>query len=239
VRLDKCLSVQANLSRSQAAELIRDGRVLLNNMTVKDPARQIGEWDTMSLDGRAMQCGAVRHIMLNKPTGVLTAARDKKTRTVMDLLPPQYIRMKCMPAGRLDKDTEGLLLLTTDGVLAHRLLSPKRMVMKEYIATVTGRLDREDCDAFCEGVPLQDFTALPAELKIKSSSDESSDAVVLIHEGKNRQIRRMFASRGHEVIALRRIRIGPLHLDESLAPGEYRELTEDELTSLKEAVGLG
>jgi 16S rRNA pseudouridine516 synthase len=239
VRLDKCLSVQANLSRSQAAKLIRDGRVILNNEAVKDPARHIGDRDTMSLDGKVLQYGMVRHVMLNKPSGVLTAARDAKARTVMDLMPPQYIRMKCMPAGRLDKDTEGLLLLTTDGVLAHRMLSPKRMVMKEYIASVTGRLDEEDCIAFSEGIPLQDFTSLPAQLKIISSSEDSSDAVVVIHEGKNRQIRRMFASRGHDVVSLKRIRIGPIRLDESLSPGEYRELTEEELAALKEAVGLG
>lgn len=211
----------------------------MNNEAVKDPAQHIGDRDTMSLDGKVLQYGMVRHVMLNKPSGVLTAARDAKARTVMDLMPPQYIRMKCMPAGRLDKDTEGLLLLTTDGVLAHRMLSPKRMVMKEYIASVTGRLDEEDCVAFSEGIPLQDFTSLPAQLKIISSSEDSSDAVVLIHEGKNRQIRRMFASRGHDVVSLKRIRIGPIRLDESLSPGEYRELTEEELAALKEAVGLG
>ncbi len=238
MRLDRCLSLQADLSRSLAAKMIRDGRVSLNGSAVRDPACQVSDRDTMDMDGRAFPCATARHVMLNKPAGVLTAARDSRSRTVMDLLPPHFMRLKCMPVGRLDRDTEGLLLLTTDGELAHRLLSPGRIVMKEYVAAVTGKLDEEDCDAFLAGIPLHEFTALPATLRILSSNTSESLAAVLIHEGKNRQIRRMFAARGHEVAALRRIRIGPLSLDETLAPGEHRELTGPELAALKEAVGL-
>ncbi len=239
MRLDKALSIHADLSRSQAAKTVRDGRVTVDCRMVNDPAQQVNEGNALTLDGMPLQGGTQRHVMLNKPLGVLTAARDARAQTVMDLLPPQFVKLRCMPVGRLDKDTEGLLLLTTDGELAHRLLSPRRHVMKEYLAIVTGRLDEGDREAFSSGIELKDFTALPAQLTLLRANDVESGALVLLHEGKHRQVRRMFASLGHEVTALKRLRFGPLSLDESLAPGSCRDLTAEEISALKEAVGLG
>ena len=168
-----------------------------------------------------------RHILLNKPIGVLTAARDPHQKTVMELLPEQLRRLKCMPVGRLDKDTEGLLLFTTDGELAHRLLSPKRGVDKVYIASVTGLLSEPDQAAFEAGVALSDFTARPAMLEILQADEHSSEARVTLHEGKHRQVRRMFGALGHEVTTLKRVRFGPLCLDEHLKPGSFRDITEE------------
>ena len=141
-----------------------------------------------------------------------------------------------MPVGRLDKDTEGLLLLTTDGTLAHMLLSPKRHVWKCYLAEVEGRLQETDVEAFAQGMELSDFTALPAKLEILQAEAEKSTAKVWVQEGKYHQVRRMLASRGHPVTKLKRLSVGPLTLDESLMPGEFRELTSDEIQALINAV---
>ena len=171
-------------------------------------------------------------MMMNKPQGTLTAARDKKQPTVMDLLPPMYAAMDCMPAGRLDKDTEGLLIITSDGQLAHRIISPKKDVSKVYFARVAGTLGEKDIQAFAAGLHICDadgeFDAKPAGLEILSEADGVSEVRVRVSEGKYHQVKRMTASRGANVIYLRRERIGALDLDEKLAPGEWREMTEDE-----------
>ena len=170
--------------------------------------------------------------MLHKPAGLLTAARDRKQPTVMDMLPEAYAAMGCMPVGRLDKDTTGLLLLTTDGELNHRLLSPKRHVWKTYEAEVDGPLNQTDVEAFAAGVPLSDFTALPAEMEILSSGPLLAVARVRVHEGKFHQIKRMFEARERTVLRLTRLSFGPLALDPMLEPGEWRELTEAEIAAL-------
>jgi 16S rRNA pseudouridine516 synthase len=239
MRLDKLVSQAMDISRSQARGLVLTGCVAVDGQVDRAMDAQVNESASLSVDGKPISTQTELHLMLNKPAGLLTAARDSRAQTIMDILPPQLARLKCMPVGRLDKDTEGLLLLTSDGELAHRLLSPKREVEKVYEARVEGRLAQEDVQAFEHGIVLSDFTALPCTLTILSANDEETLAQVRLHEGKNRQVRRMFGSRGHEVLTLKRLQFGPITLDENLPVGEHRALSAQELRALREAVGLG
>ena len=223
-------------SRKDVQQIIRAGRVSLDGKCVKDPSVHVKPGVLVQIDGKGIDARITRHVMLHKPCGILTAARDAKQPTVLDLLPEVYRACGCMPVGRLDKDTSGFLLLTTDGELAHRLLSPKREVWKCYEAVVDGPLSENDVTAFQQGLQLSDFTALPARLEIICSSPAEACARVWVCEGKFHQVRRMFAACGRTVVKLKRMSIGPLTLDEALPPGEFRELTEDELALLLQAV---
>ena len=237
MRLDRLLGSLGIASRSGARDMIRQGRVQVDGVIVRDNAANVEEGCDLIVDGVQVDTRLKRHVMMNKPVGVLTAARDTRAATVLDLLPPVYRACGCMPVGRLDKDTEGLLLFTTDGQMAHRLLAPSSQVEKEYVAQVTGLLTPQDVQAFAEGIELKDFTALPARLTILSAQAEQSIARVVVTEGKFHQVRRMFAARNHEVTALQRVRFGPLLLDAGLAPGQYRELSTEEVQLLLESVG--
>lgn len=234
MRLDKLLSRLGAASRSGCRDLLRAGRVKVDGETVKDGSREVAPHALVALDGETLDTRMTRHLMMHKPAGVLTALEDRKCQTVMDLLPTVYTSLNCMPVGRLDKDTTGLLLFTTDGELAHRLLSPARHVDKVYEAEVEGELTQEDAARFAAGIPLKDFTALPAKLWILSPSL----ARVTVREGKFHQVKRMFGAVGKPVLALRRLSFGPIDLDASLKPGEYRELTEKETAALYAAAGL-
>jgi 16S rRNA pseudouridine516 synthase len=238
MRLDKLLSQSANISRSEARKAIWQGRVAVDGKVIflVDAIAMPG--CELVYDGVMVSSQITQHLMFNKPAGVLTAARDNKAPTVMDLLPDNLIRIKCMPIGRLDKDTEGLLIFTTNGELAHRLLSPKRQIEKEYLARVTGKLATSAESAFRQGIRLKNFTALPASLMILEGEDDYSMARVIITEGKHRQIRRMFQHLGHEVVSLKRLRIGSVFLDRQLKEGQYRPLTNQELFALQKEVGL-
>lgn len=238
MRLDRLLAQAAGLSRSQAREAIRAGRVLVAGQAVTSLDAQANPGVELLLDGQMLASQTTWHLMLYKPKGLLTAARDARAATVMDLLPESMKKARCMPVGRLDKDTEGLLLFTTDGELAHRLLSPRRQIAKLYQARVEGRLDAADVAAFSQGIVLQDFVALPALLSILEAGDDTSLATAQLTEGKHRQVRRMFGALGHEVLELTRLQFGPLTLDPALAPGEYRELHPHEVQALKESVHL-
>ncbi len=239
MRVDRWLTTLGICSRSEAKELIRRGAVRVNGIPVRDAGLSAEtETDVLSVRGQDVDGRTVRHVMLNKPAGLLTAARDRKQPTVMDLLPPCYAGMGCMPVGRLDRDTTGLLLLTCDGEMNHRLLSPGRHVEKEYEARVTGRLTDAEIRAFADGLELSDFTAMPARLRILEAGGETSLARVTVAEGKFHQIKRMFAATGHEVLTLHRRRFGPLELDPGLAGGAWRELTEEELSALRAAAGM-
>ena len=239
IRLDKWLGALNQGSRKQVQELIRGGAVQADGGTVKDPGRTFDpETTELRVRGKTLDGRMERHVMLHKPAGVLTAARDPKQPTVTDLLDPAYVRLGCMPVGRLDKDTTGLLLFTTDGELNHRLLSPGRHVDKRYRAEVEGRLTPEDTERFAAGLPLGDFTALPAELRIIRAGAERSEAEVTVREGKFHQVKRMFSAVGHEVLTLHRCAFGPLELDPALREGEWRELTAEELNSLRAAADL-
>ena len=234
MRLDRWLVTLGVGSRSEVQRMIRRGAVTVNGLPVTDPAFSCDpDACALTLHGVPVDGRLVRHVMLHKPAGMLTAARDRKQPTVMDLLPPVYAAIGCMPVGRLDKDTTGLLLLTCDGEMNHRLLAPGRHVDKTYLAEVDGPLTEVEVGAFARGLTLSDFTAAPAQLEILSSGERSL-ARVTVHEGKFHQVKRMFSAVGREVTQLHRERFGSLRLDEALAPGAWRELTEEELRALRQ-----
>ncbi|MBE5793120.1 MAG: rRNA pseudouridine synthase [Clostridiales bacterium] len=236
MRLDKYLSQSGEYSRSEAGKLIRSGAVRVNGEPVRKPDTQIGPDAQVVLAGEVIGDNSLQYYLLHKPAGVLTAARDSRAQTVMDLVPENLRKRKVQPVGRLDKDTTGLLLLTNDGELAHFLLSPNRHVWKQYRATVTGQLTCADAEAFANGLPLSDFVTKPAKLTIVSSTPEESVGLVEVREGKFHQVKRMFAATGHEVTALHRHRFGPLTLPDDLPVGQCRPLTEDEIQALRQSV---
>ncbi len=233
MRLDKLLSNLGYASRSQCRDLIKKGRVQVDGVVCRDMAMQVKDGAAVTLDGKSVDTRTERHLMLYKPGGVLTAAEDRNQKTVMDLLPEGYRSLGCMPVGRLDKDTTGLLLLTTDGDLAHRLIAPKHHVDKVYYARVDAPLTKEDEAAFAEGIPLKDFIAMPALLE----RVEDTLGRVTVQEGKYHQVKRMFGARGKKVLSLHRAAFGFLQLDEGMEPGDYRELTEKEIAALYAAAG--
>ena len=239
MRLDKWLATLGKGSRSEVRQIIRDGQAAVNGQTVRDPAADCDpERDTLTLRGTAEDGRIMRHVMMHKPAGVLTAARDPRQMTVMDLLPAEYRSMGCMPVGRLDKDTTGILVFTCDGELSHRLLSPGRHVDKVYRALTEGKLGPDAAELFASGMDLGDFTAQPAKLEILRAGEESSLAEVTVAEGKFHQVKRMFSAAGHEVLELHRRAFGPLELDPALREGEWRELTTEELALLRQAAGM-
>ena len=235
-RLDKYLAQSGERSRSEAVRAVRMGQVRVNGVPVRDPSVKVKDGDTVTLAGETVGDDALQYYLLYKPSGVLTAARDSRAQTVMDLLPEALSRRKVLPVGRLDKDTTGLLILTNDGALAHSLLDPKRHVWKRYVARVEGRLDEADIAAFANGVPLSDFTAKPAQLRILEAGDETSLAEVEVREGKFHQVKRMFGARGHEVTALHRAAFGPLTIPEGMQEGDYVKLTTEQVQLLRDAV---
>lgn len=238
LRLDKLLAVGGQRSRSEAVRLIKSRLVRVDGLVERDPARKIDPaLQQVTLAGEAVADRQLRYVLLHKPPGVLTAARDSRAQTVMALLPEALLRRKVLPVGRLDKDTTGALLLTNDGELAHRLLAPARHVPKEYHAWVEGLLEAGDVQAFAQGLALPDFTARPAQLRIASASPEKSLGVLLLWEGKFHQVKRMFASRGHPVLSLHRAAFGSLALG-NLPQGAWRELTDPEIAALREAAAL-
>ena len=234
MRLDKYLSDMGAGTRSELKKEIRRGGVSVDGVTVKDPGFSVDASSHVVFRGAAVAYEGFAYYMLNKPAGIISASDDSRERTVVDLI-PEPKRTDLFPVGRLDRDTEGLLLITNDGALAHRLLSPKHHVDKVYYVRVSGLLTDTDAALFREGLVLTDgLECLPADLRILSVSDNSytSEAEVTIREGKYHQVKRMFSSIGAEVLYLKRLSMGPLSLDPELAPGEYRRLTPDEMASL-------
>ena len=231
-RLDKILAGTGRWSRKEVKELVRAGRVTANGTPAKSADDKYErEGLTLLVDGENVLAPEFIYLMLHKPAGLVSATEDPRQPTVLELLPPHLRRVGLFPAGRLDKDTEGLLLLTNDGALAHELLAPKKHVDKTYFVRVDGALDREDAAAFERGMTLADgYTCLPAGLEL---SADSGEAVVTLREGKYHQIKRMLAARGKPVVYLKRLTMGPLTLDPNLAAGEWRPLTEQELASLR------
>lgn len=227
MRLDKFLSDQGVASRKELRSVIRHGRVSVDGTVTAKPETKIdSEKNKVYLDGTLVSYSKYRYFMLHKPCGVVTATEDKKQDTVLELLSPEMRRMDLFPVGRLDKDTSGLLLLTNDGDFAHRVISPKFSVEKRYYAEVEGKLTEEDEKAFKKGIELRDgLKCRPAQL-IRLGG---SRCQVVLTEGKYHQVRRMLASLGKPVAVLKRLSIGSLELDENLAEGGYRELTEDDL----------
>lgn len=228
MRLDKFLSAQG-LSRKQARAAIASGQVSVNGEVQGDPGFILDPISARVLfQGRALGYQRHMHLMLHKPAGLLTAATDARQKTVMDLLPEELRRRALGPVGRLDKDVTGLLLLTDDGQLAHRLISPKWTVEKVYLARVEGALDAADIQAFQAGIALSDFTARPARLEIL----EPDLGRLTITEGKFHQVKRMFAARGKPVLRLHRESVGGVSLDPALECGKFRPLTAEEEIAL-------
>lgn len=215
-------------------ELIRQGRVLVDGVPARSAEERADpETAAVTVNGEVLEYRRYTWVMLNKPAGCLSATEDGRGQTVLDLLPADLRRQELFPVGRLDKDTEGLLLLTNEGGLAHALLSPKRHVDKVYYTRVTGRLTEADCQAFAGGLTLADgLVCLPAGLEILSAGEES-EAYVTLREGKFHQVKRMLACLGKPVAYLERIRMGPLALDRDLPRGAFRFLTENELEELR------
>lgn len=238
MRLDKYLSLSGERSRSEAGKLIRSGAVRVDGQVALRPETQVTESSQVLLAGQPIGDSSKQYYMLHKPAGVLTAARDSRASTVMDLVPESLHRRKVLPVGRLDKDTTGLLLMTNDGELAHFLLSPNRHVWKQYRATVTGRLTETEVHAFSQGLQLSDFVAKPAKLTVLAAAAEQSVALVEVREGKFHQVKRMFAATGHEVTALHRASFGPLQLAEDLPEGQYRPLTDAEIEALRQSIAV-
>ncbi|MBE6940078.1 MAG: 16S rRNA pseudouridine(516) synthase [Ruminococcaceae bacterium] len=232
-RLDKILSGTGRWSRREVKDLVRQGRVLLDDAPAKAPDQKIDPRQTrLRVDGEEILYERFTYLMLHKPAGVLSAVEDSRQKTVLDLLPEYLRRRNLSPVGRLDKDTEGLLLLTNDGDLAHRLLSPRHHVDKVYYARVEGALEESDVAAFAAGITLGDgLECLPAGLEILSPCE----ALVTLQEGKFHQVKRMLAARGKPVVYLKRLKMGPLTLDDALVPGAFRPLTEEECGNLQKA----
>ena len=234
-RLDKILASTGRWSRREVTLLVRQGRVLADGRPAASPEEKYDPAVTaLTVDGEDIGYRDVTWLMMNKPGGVLSATEDGQGTTVLDLLSPELRRIGLFPVGRLDKDTEGLLLLTNDGDLAHYLLSPRHHVDKVYFVRVAGRLTAADQAAFREGMILGDgLHCMPAELEILTAG-ENSEAHVTLREGKFHQVKRMLAALGKPVLYLKRVEMGKLPLDIKLAPGDYRFLTEEELELLRQ-----
>lgn len=233
-RLDKTVALALTLTRSEARELIKKGCVSVNGSVIKDGAfKTDAEKDEITVNGKSASPEKYVYIMLNKPQGVVSASRDGKDKTVVDILPDDMKRRGLFPAGRLDKDTTGFSLITDDGDFAHNILSPSHHVEKTYVAVLSSPVDEQlVCSRFSEGVTLADGTVLLSARARQLSGGENPVFEVVIKEGKYHQVKRMFASLGTSVSELKRIKIGGLSLDESLKPGEARYLTKEELLSV-------
>ena len=234
MRLDKCLADCGLGTRSEVKSLLKAKRITVNGKVVNNGKVQVNpETDEILFDGEKIQYEEFVYIMMNKPKGVVSATEDNLHKTVLDLIDPLYFKKGVFPVGRLDIDTHGLLLLTKDGELAHRLLSPKKHVTKIYQARVEGVMTAEDAAAFEKGIVLSDGTeCMPARLDILSTAQDESIVQIHLKEGKFHQVKRMVKAFGKTVVDLQRLTMGPLKLDESLALGESRPLTEEELESL-------
>ena len=233
MRLDKFISSNTTLSRAEAKKIIKKG-ILINNILIKSPDYKVDEInDQVMVNGNRLVYQKYVYIMMNKPKDTVSATEDAIEKTVVDILKEADRIYKVFPVGRLDKDTEGLMLLTNDGELAHRLISPKKDVVKKYYVEVSGELKEEHLSIVEAGVMLEDgYKCKPARLEILESSEDKSRANIYITEGKFHQVKRMMKSLETTVTYLKRISIGGLILDENLKLGEYRYLTEEELDKL-------
>ncbi|HWI48000.1 MAG TPA: pseudouridine synthase [Rummeliibacillus sp.] len=234
MRLDKLLSNMGYGSRKEVKQLLKMKAVSVDGVIVKDVSFHVDpEKQNVTVLGERVHYQEFIYLMMNKPAGVISATEDLHDQTVIDLLDPFHAHFEPFPVGRLDKDTEGFLLITNDGVLAHNLLSPKKHVPKVYYAKIDGRVTEEDIEVFNQGVILDDgYHTKPGKLTILKSG-ETSEIELMISEGKFHQVKRMFEAVGKKVTFLKRLSMGNLQLDENLKLGEYRELSSDEIENIK------
>jgi len=236
-RLDKVLSNFGFGSRTEIKSAVKNGLVTIDGKTVNDSGFYVDPTENViEMNGIQLNYRKYIYLMMNKPKGVISATTDNKQKTVFDILPEKYKCFDLFPAGRLDIDTEGLVLMTNDGQLSHEILSPKKHVTKQYYAHVLGVVNDSDIEAFSKGVTLDDgYTTLPAQLEI-IKSDEISEIKLFIVEGKFHQVKRMFEAVDKKVIYLKRLSMGMLNLDETLNLGECKELGEADIELLKASV---
>lgn len=248
IRLDKYIAEAAGLTRKDAKTALSKGRVRVNGAVCKNGDNKVSESDEVTLDGKSLTAEEFLYLMLHKPAGVVSATEDGRDKTVLDLVKEHSApdadsvtatgyflgKRELFPVGRLDKDTEGLLLLTDDGELAHKLLSPKKHVDKVYFARLDGEVPADAVARFADGIQVgQDYKALPAKLEVLSVKDGVSEVHIALREGKFHQVKRMCHEIGCEVTYLKRISMGKLVLDNTLQPGECRRLTPEETDILK------
>lgn len=236
MRLDKFFSAAAVLSRKECARAVRAGRVTVGGAVAKKPDQPCDpERDEICLDGVRIGYRKNHYILLYKPDGIVSATEDGKDETVLSLLPPEYTARGLFPCGRLDKHTTGLMLLTDDGELAHRLLSPRRHVEKSYRYRVKFPLTAEECARFEAGLVLEDgYETKPAKIR----QGDAYSGTITLTEGKYHQIKRMMLALHNQITELKRITFGPLTLPAEFSPGEWREVNETELAALRAATGL-
>lgn len=234
-RLDKILSNLGRGSRKEVKVMVKNGWVEVNGVTAKKSDMKIDtDNDIVMVEGEELNYREFVYIMMNKPAGYISATVDNYQDTVVDILEPGLQSFEPFPVGRLDKDTVGLLLLTNDGKLNHRLISPKNHIDKVYFAEIDKDVDDTDVKAFEAGITLEDgYKCMPGKLEILNSDEHGAEVMVTIQEGKFHQVKRMFKTRGKEVVFLKRMEFGGLKLDETLPEGDYRELSNEELKILQ------
>ncbi len=230
MRLDKYISNCTGISRKDVKKLIKQGEVTVDEITAVSPEMNVSEKSAVAVKGQELVYREFVYLMLNKPAGYVSAAEDKKYPFVTELVPQEYAHFNVFPIGRLDIDTEGLLLLTNDGQFAHNLTSPKKNIYKKYFARLDAEAENSDIEEFKKGMEFKDFTAKPAILEI---TENPKEVYIQISEGKFHQIKRMCQRVGKTVTYLKRVAIGDLELDKTLAAGKIRELTADEINLLK------
>lgn len=233
IRLDKYLCGCGLGTRSEVKKIIRSKRVKVNDITIDISDYKVEENSKITLDNKIIEYNKYTYIMLNKPAGYLSATKDNNRSTIMELIEEKYKKIGLFPVGRLDKDTVGLVILSNDGDFAHNTLSPKKHILKAYIAHIEGELPDNAAEIFNKGVILKDFTCKSAELIIEEVHDNYTKVRVTIQEGKYHQIKRMFLALGCKVIYLKRISFGDIYLDNSLKEGEYRLLNNTEMEFVK------
>lgn len=236
MRIDRALGNSGYGTRKEIKELIRSGKVMVNGEVIKNPGTHVNpDEDIISIDGKEVRYRKYVYLMLNKPMGVITATRDNKHKTFLDIIPEKYLKFNLSSAGRLDIDTEGLLMLTNNGPLIHELITPGKQVDKTYFAIIIKEAGEDDIESFSRGVVLDDgYKTMPAVLEY--AEEDKHKIFLTIKEGKYHQVKRMFEAVGKKVLYLKRIRMANIYLDDSLNPGECRELTDDEICSLEEYI---
>ncbi len=238
IRLQKYLAEAGVASRRKCEELIAEGRVEVNNQVVTVPGTKINGGELIKVDGKVIRSEQRKvYILLNKPVGYISTAKDQFSRkTVLDLV--STVSERIYPVGRLDYDTSGLLMLTNDGELANGLTHPKHELQKVYRVMISGKLKEEDITSLQEGVDIEDYTTAPAAVKVVDATKRDSIVEISIHEGKNRQVRKMFETLGYAVLRLKRVAIGPLVID-GLEEGKWRYLRKKEIELLKKTIQPG
>jgi 16S rRNA pseudouridine516 synthase len=235
-RIDKILSNLGHGTRKEVKAILKKGKVEVDGVIISDNAMKIDpDKAVIKVSGEVINYRKYIYLIMNKPSGVVSATVDKHDETVIDLIDEEYKAFDPFPIGRLDKDTVGLLLITNDGELNHKLIAPKNHVDKVYYAEINRFVDESDVNAFKKGVVIDDgYKCMPAILEVINADENGSEIMVTIQEGKFHQVKRMFESVDKKVVFLRRVSFGPLKLDENLLEGQCRELSEDEINSLKQ-----